>query len=145
MVVAVFGAFACTGSPTQPDLIADTATGSRPRSFDESSPFSPTEVAQDEFAEPEFAEQELTDESELTEDGDVEEIDATDLGASNLDASDFDPQSLTASTPTAAATAGTVALTGVIKDKTYEAGDCRRESQHHRRAIGHEQFESATA
>ena len=95
LVVAVFGAFACTGSPTQPDLIADTATGSRPRSFDESSPFSPTQVAQDEFAEPEYAE-ELTDESELTEDaGDVEEIDAADLGASNLDASDFEPHSLT--------------------------------------------------
>ena len=118
LVVAVFGAFACTGSPTQPDLIADTATGSRPRSFDESSPFSPAQVAQDEFAEPEYAE-ELTDESELTEDaGDVEEIDAADLGASNLDASDFEPHSLTSSTPTAAATAGKVTLTGVIKDKT---------------------------
>ena len=115
LAVALLGAFACTGSPTQPDLIADTATGSRPRSFDESSPFSPSQVAQDEFAEPEFAEQELADEPELTED--VEEVDATDLGASNLDASDFEPRSLTGSTATAAATAGKVALTGVIKDK----------------------------
>ena len=63
LVVAVFGAFACTGSPTQPDLIADTATGSRPRSFDESSPFSPTQVAEDEFAEPDYAE-EVTDDSD---------------------------------------------------------------------------------
>ena len=39
------------------------------------------------------------------------------IGASDLDASDFSPHSLTASTPKAAATAGTVALTGVIKDK----------------------------
>ena len=116
LVVAVFGAFACTGSPTQPDLIADTATGSRPRSFDESSPFSPTQVAEDEFAEPDYAE-EVTDDSELSEDGDVEEIDAADLGASNLDGSAFEPHSLTASTAKAAATAGTVALTGVVKDK----------------------------
>ena len=114
LVLIVFGAFACTGSPTQPELIGDAATGSMPRSFDASPSFSPTAISQEEFAETEFVEQELTDESELTDD--AEEVDAADFDANGLDASDFDPQSLTASTLTAAPK-GTVAVAGVIKDK----------------------------
>ena len=116
LILVVFGAFACTGSPTQPDLIDDATTGTRPRSFDASPSFSPNVLAPEEFAETEFVEQELTEDSEETEEIDGADLEASDLDASDLEASDFDPQSLTASTLTA--TARAVAVSGVIKDKT---------------------------
>jgi hypothetical protein len=110
----MFGAFGCAGSPTQPDLLEDAATGARPRTFEPSRSFTPNALSE-EFADTEFVEHDLTDESEATED--TEEIDLADFEASNLDANEFHPQSLTASTLTTAATARTVAVSGVVKDK----------------------------
>lgn len=115
LALFMFGAFGCAESPTQPDLVDDAATGTRPRTFEPSRSFTATALTEEEFADSEFVEQELTDESEATED--TEEIDVADFEASNLNAKDFDPESLTASTLATAKTARTVAVSGVVKDK----------------------------
>lgn len=110
LMLAVLTAFACNGSPTQPDSAFDSPSGSAPRSFDAPSSFAqPSQLAEEH--------DDLSDASELTDAEDVEEIDASDLESSELDASDRDVSSLAATTPTAAATARKVAVSGVIRDK----------------------------
>ena len=106
LVLVLVSAFACTGSPTQPDSVIDPPAGSA-RQFDAPSTFAqPSRLAEEELGDAELIEQE--DASELVDAEGVEEIDAGDFAANTL----------TATGPTAAATAGTVAVTGVIKDKT---------------------------
>jgi hypothetical protein len=128
VVATMMGAFACSGSPSQPGPLDDSSVLSRPQQPDATSPFPARAQSLHEAPiDTDYLEEELPEETELTaedeemlsedaESAEVYEIDGDDLGSNSLEASDLDAHFLTINAATAG-TSSTVKLSGVIFDK----------------------------